>query len=143
MRNTPSHNVRKGKQVACRFREPLGLFLFDSHHRTPAHMRLNAQERRIMGTKMGIAVGFGIGYVLGTRAGREQYARICACAGKLRRFPLVARPLDAAGEKMSALVRVQGEKVTDKVADAVKERLFRMPAAEPEITEEDLPTYAG
>ncbi len=80
---------------------------------------------------MGIAVGFGIGYVLGTRAGREQYARICACAGKLRRFPLVARPLDAAGEKMSALVRTQGEKVTDKVADAVKERLFRMPAAEP------------
>jgi putative protoporphyrinogen oxidase len=106
-------------------------------------MRLNAQERRIMGTKMGIAVGFGIGYVLGTRAGREQYARICACAGKLRRFPLVARPLDAAGEKMSALVRTQGEKVTDKVADAVKERLFRMPASEPEITEDDLPTYAG
>ena len=93
-----------------------------------------------MGTKMGIAVGFGIGYVLGTRAGREQYARIC---GKLRRFPLIARPLDAAGEKMSAIVRTQGEKVTDKVADAVKERLFRMPAAEPEIIEDDLPTYAG
>ena len=78
---------------------------------------------------MGIAVGFGIGYVLGTRAGREQYERICHFAAKVRRFPVVARPLDAAGEKVSSLVRTQGEKVTDKVADAVKERLFGTPSA--------------
>ena len=46
-------------------------------------------------------------------------------------------------KKCLRLSASRGEKVTDKVADAVKERLFRMPAAEPEITEEDLPTYAG
>ena len=91
---------------------------------------------------MGIAVGFGIGYVLGTRAGREQYERICHFAAKVRRFPVVARPLDAAGEKVSSLVRNQGEKITDKVADAVKERLFRMPAQASE-NDVDLPTYAG
>ena len=50
-----------------------------------------------MGTKTGILIGLGIGYVLGTRAGRERYEQIRANASKLRRFPVVARPLDAAG----------------------------------------------
>lgn len=82
-----------------------------------------------MGTKIGILIGFGIGYVLGTRAGRGRYEQIRAGVSKLRRFPVVARPLDAAGQKMSDIVRAGGEQVTDKVADAVKERLFGTPAA--------------
>ena len=81
-----------------------------------------------MGTKTGILIGVGIGYVLGTRAGCERYEQIRAGASKVRRFPVVARPLDAAGQKMSDLVRAGGEQVTDKVADAVKERLFGAPA---------------
>ena len=81
-----------------------------------------------MGTKTGILIGVGIGYVLGTRAGRERYEQIRAGASKVRRFPLVARPLDAAGQKVSDIVRAGGEQVTDKVADAVKERLFGAPA---------------
>ena len=84
-----------------------------------------------MGTKTGILIGLGIGYVLGTRAGRERYEQIRANASKLRRFPVVARPLDAAGQKISDLVRAGGEQVTDKVADAVKERLFGAPASQP------------
>ena len=84
-----------------------------------------------MGTKTGILIGVGIGYVLGTRAGRERYEQIRANASKLRRLPIVARPLDAAGQKMSDLVRAGGEQVTDKVADAVKERLFGAPATQP------------
>ena len=60
-----------------------------------------------MGTKTGILIGVGIGYVLGARAGRERYEQIRAGASKVRRFPIVARPLDA---------------------DAVKERLFGAPA---------------
>lgn len=88
-----------------------------------------------MGTKIGILIGFGIGYVLGTRAGRGRYEQIRAGVSKLRRFPVVARPLDAAGQKMSDIVRAGGEQVTDKVADAVKERLFGTPAAPaPQIT---------
>lgn len=81
-----------------------------------------------MGMKFGVLVGLGIGYVLGTRAGREQYERIRETTQRLRRTPLVARPLDAAGQKMSDIVRAQGEAVTDKVADAVKERLFGAPS---------------
>ena len=84
-----------------------------------------------MGMKIGIVLGFGVGYVLGARAGRERYEQIRANASKLRRLPIVARPLDAAGQKMSDLVRAGGEQVTDKVADAVKERLFGAPASEP------------
>ena len=84
-----------------------------------------------MGTKTGILVGICIGYVLGTRAGRERYEQIRVGVAKLRRFPVVARPLDAAGQKMSDIVRAGGEQVTDKVADAVKDRLFRGPAAGP------------
>ena len=78
-----------------------------------------------------ILIGVGIGYILGTRAGRERYEQIRANASKLRRVPIVARPLDAAGQKMSDLVRAGGEQVTDKVADAVKERLFGAPASQP------------
>ncbi len=81
-----------------------------------------------MGTKFGLVLGLGIGYVLGARAGREQYERIKAGAMRIRAVPVVAAPLDRAGEKISDLVRLQGEKVTDKVADAVKERLFGVPA---------------
>ena len=48
-------------------------------------------------------------------------------------FPVVAKPLDSAGEKVSNIVRAQGERVTDKVADAVKERLFGAPATPREV----------
>ena len=80
---------------------------------------------------MGTKTGIGIGYVLGARAGRERYEQIRAGASKVRRFPIVARPLDAAGQKVSDIVRAGGEQVTDKVADAVKERLFGAPASQP------------
>ena len=81
-----------------------------------------------MGMKIGIVLGFGVGYVLGARAGRERYEQIRATAARLRRAPVVARPLDAAGQRVSDIVRAGGEHVTDKVADAVKERLFGAPA---------------
>lgn len=81
-----------------------------------------------MSTKFGIILGLGIGYVLGTRAGRGQYDKLRAHASRLRQVPLVARPLDAAAEKVSEAIRIQGEVVTDKVADAIKERLFGAPA---------------
>ena len=82
-----------------------------------------------MGMKIGIVLGFGVGYVLGARAGRERYEQIRATASRLRRAPVVARPLDAAGQRVSDIVRAGGEHVTDKVADAVKERLFGAPAS--------------
>lgn len=82
-----------------------------------------------MGMKFGLLVGLGAGYVLGTRAGREQYEKLREQASKVRRFPIIAKPLDSAAEKVSDMVRNGGEAVTDKVADAIKERLFGAPTA--------------
>ena len=96
-----------------------------------------------MGTKTGILIGVGIGYVLGTRAGRERYEQIRAGASKIRRFPVVARPLDAAGQKVSDFVRAGGEQVTDKVADAVKERLFGAPASPATVDAQPAPASAA
>ncbi|MDU6661517.1 MAG: YtxH domain-containing protein [Actinomyces sp.] len=82
-----------------------------------------------MGMKIGLALGLGVGYVLGTRAGRERYEKIKAAAHKLREQPFASRPLDNAGQRVSEAVRTGGERVTDKVADAVKERLFGTPTS--------------
>jgi len=60
-----------------------------------------------MTSKLPFVIGLGAGYVLGTRAGRAQYERPPAGAGRS--------------------ARRQGEAVTDKVADAVKERFFAGP----------------
>ena len=84
-----------------------------------------------MGTKTGILIGVGIGYVLGARAGRERYEQIRAGASKVAVSRSSHAPLDAAGQKVSDIVRAGGEQVTDKVADAVKERLFGAPASQP------------
>ena len=93
-----------------------------------------------MGTKSGLLIGVCIGYVRGARAGRARYDQIRAAAAKVRRFPVVARPLDAAGQKVSDIVRAGGEQVTDKVADAVKERLFGAPASKPATVDGELAT---
>lgn len=77
-----------------------------------------------MASKIPFILGLGAGYVLGTRAGRAQYERIKATATRLVEQPFVRDRMDSASAKASAFVRQQGEVVTDKVADAVKERLF-------------------
>lgn len=77
-----------------------------------------------MASKLPFIIGLGAGYVLGTRAGRAQYERIKATATRLAEQPFVRDRVDAASAKASTFVRQQGEAVTDKVADAVKDRLF-------------------
>lgn len=69
--------------------------------------------------KISLLVGAGIGYVLGTRAGREQYDKMAAEARKVWRDPRVqdkaARAQHAADD---AAHRAQ-----DKVTSTVEERL--------------------
>ncbi|QQM67539.1 YtxH domain-containing protein [Actinomyces weissii] len=77
-----------------------------------------------MASKIPFILGLGAGYVLGTRAGRAQYERLKAAAAHVAENPAVRERVDAAQAKVSAAVRKQGEAVTDKVADAVKDRLF-------------------
>lgn len=77
-----------------------------------------------MRKRLGIVLALGIGYVLGTRAGREQYDRIREAASKIRQMPPVAKPFDWAGETVSGIVHDHGERVTDKVAQLIKEGIF-------------------
>ena len=88
-----------------------------------------------MASKLPFIIGLGAGYVLGTRAGRAQYERMktaaSRAASRVAERPFVREKVDAASSRAGRFVRRQGEVVTDKVADAVKDRLFRGPAAGP------------
>jgi len=50
----------------------------------------------IFGFKTGTAVGLGVGYVLGTRAGRERYLQIMDLWTKVRRDKRVGTMIDKA-----------------------------------------------
>ena len=78
-----------------------------------------------MASKIPFILGLGAGYVLGTRAGRAQYERIKAAATHVAEQPFVREKVDSASAKAT------GEALTDKVVDAVKERLFGAPAQQP------------
>lgn len=81
-----------------------------------------------MGKKTGFVVGFGVGYVLGSRAGRQRYEQIRAWWGQFTGSPTVQR---AAGKTMD--VAEQGARRgmhavqhgVEKAGAAVKDRLHR------------------
>ena len=77
-----------------------------------------------MASKLPFIIGLGAGYVLGTRAGRAQYERMKTAASRVAERPFVKDKVDAASTRAGQFMRKQGEVVTDKVADAVKDRLF-------------------
>ena len=84
-----------------------------------------------MASKLPFIIGLGAGYVLGTRAGRAQYERMKTAAShaasRVAERPFVKDKVDAASTRAGQFMRKQGEVVTDKVADAVKERFFAGP----------------
>jgi len=88
-----------------------------------------------VGTKFGLVVGLGLGYVLGTRAGRERYEQIKEQASKIRQSPAVSKPMDSASEKIAEAVRRGGEAATDKVVGVVKERMFGQPPSNEEYVD--------
>jgi hypothetical protein len=60
--------------------------------------------------------GLGIGYVLGTRAGREQYEKIKASAARLWGDPRVQKQVDA----VEGFVKDKAPEVAEFVADGAK-----------------------
>lgn len=65
--------------------------------------------------KITLLIGAGIGYVLGTRAGREQYDRMAAEARKLWRDPRVQQKAQQAQDTASDLGHKAESKVSEKV----------------------------
>jgi len=92
--------------------------------------------------RLGLIVGFGAGYVLGSRAGRERYQQIVRTWNQLMGSPTVHRATDrtreVAGERAKqALYAVQSG--VEKAGSAVKERLGK----EGDPTEDVRETLAG
>ena len=85
-----------------------------------------------MASKLPFIIGLGAGYVLGTRAGRAQYERMKSAASRaasrIAERPFVRDKVVAASARAGQHVRGQGVADSDKVADALKDRLFRSPA---------------
>lgn len=71
-----------------------------------------------MNGKLKVLIGLGIGYVLGTRAGRERYEQITAQAQRFIRDPRVqkkaAQARDVAAEKAGDAVHAAKGKVNEK-----------------------------
>jgi hypothetical protein len=88
-----------------------------------------------MGVKSGFIIGFGAGYVLGARAGRQRYEQISQWWGQLTGSPafqkVTERTKEAAGEgAKKSLFAVQ--RGVEKAGTAVKDRLSK----EDDLTEE-------
>jgi|SRR5689334_7752853 hypothetical protein len=87
-----------------------------------------------MAFKTGLVVGFGAGYVLGTRAGRERYEQIRQGWQQLTASPTVQRAVG----KTTGLAGQQGRRAlsvvqhgVEKAGGAVKERLGKEGATDP------------
>lgn len=75
-----------------------------------------------MGRKLSLLIGFGAGYVLGARAGRERYDQIAGKAQELWRNPRVqekaGQAQHLAQDKASQAAEAVKDTVTEKVASA-------------------------
>lgn len=67
--------------------------------------------------KLSLMVGAGIGYVLGTRAGRQQYDKIVAEAQKVWRDPRVQRKAQHAQDAAQDLGQGLGDKANAKIEE--------------------------
>lgn len=65
--------------------------------------------------RTGTALSFGIGYVLGTKAGRERYLQIARIAGEVGRSAPVAGTATIVRDKSKAVATLGVERVKDAI----------------------------
>jgi hypothetical protein len=76
-------------------------------------------EVEIMRYRVVFAVGLAVGYVLGTRAGRERYEQIKRVAQRVADNPKVQEAAGLLGAQASRVATVAKDKVGDKLGDKV------------------------
>jgi hypothetical protein len=87
-------------------------------------------ERSMKGKILFVA-GLGLGYVLGTRAGREKYEQLKSSALKLWNDPRVQKQVDSAEAFVKDKAPDVAEFVTDNAKKVVSQVTGRKPAAKP------------
>ncbi len=78
--------------------------------------------------KFSFVVGAGLGYVLGTRAGRAQYERIKKASSVVWSSPRVQERVQKVETKVGDIARTQSAAMTDKIVAQVKDRILGGPA---------------
>ena len=73
--------------------------------------------------KLSFFVGAGLGYVLGARAGRQQFEKIKSASQTVWDNPRVQSSVHKVEEKVTQVAKEQASAVTDKVTDTVKSRI--------------------
>jgi hypothetical protein len=66
--------------------------------------------------RIATAVAFGLGYTLGTRAGRERYDKIVKLTGQVTRSAPVAASISLATDKAKAAAALGAERAKDAVS---------------------------
>jgi hypothetical protein len=78
-----------------------------------------------MRAKAAFVIGAGIGYVLGTRAGRQQFEKIKGWASDAWHDPRVQSTVDDLETSVTRFAAEQGSALKDKAVDAVKSAVQR------------------
>lgn len=73
-----------------------------------------------MRVKAAFIAGAGIGYVLGTRAGRQQFEKLQGWSKSVWQDPRVQQQVTDLEEKASEIAKTEGAALKDKVTGAVK-----------------------
>jgi hypothetical protein len=97
----------------------------------PKRRRRSKRKRTVFG-RLGLALGAAVGYVLGTRDGRERYDQMVTAAKQLGERPEVKRIVEQAPGAIDATVGTVAEKAADKLGEARERVLPERPAPAPE-----------
>lgn len=73
-----------------------------------------------MRTKAAFIVGAGLGYVLGTRAGRQQFEKIKGWMREVWDDPRVQEHVNDLGAKVTEFATTEGSIIRDRVTDTVR-----------------------
>lgn len=82
-----------------------------------------------MNTRLTLLLGGAIGYVFGTKAGRQRYEQIKRAAGRVAQRPEVQHARDAAATQAGQLAGSARSAVGDKVTSAVHEGQHKVAGA--------------
>lgn len=78
-----------------------------------------------MKTKLAFVVGVGLGYLIGTEAGRENLEKAKVWAKESWENPAVQSTVRDVEERVTKVVKEQGSQLSEKVSSAVKEATGR------------------